>query len=352
MFKKKTLFVLGAGSSYEVNVPVGLGLAKAIGTKLDVRLGDYNRNIGEGDKYLLGQFQNQLPQQFNEYLAAGWRIRDGLPTANSIDDFLDMHSHDEQMQLIGKAAIVKSILEAEQESQLYFDQNNSRNKLMLEKLEGSWFMKFIRVLGRGIPKSNAAQIFDNVSFVVFNYDRCVEFFLLQALQAMYSLPLNDAASIVQDLSIIHPYGTIGELPHLGSDGTQVPFGGVENFDFNYIKLSQRIKTYTEQIAGTEVTNRVRNEVERAEQVVFLGFAYHAQNMLLLRPLEEFASSRPIYGTALGMSASDVAIATGELRSWFLPDDALSSDPFADIHIENGLTCAKMFDNYAKSIAGG
>jgi len=202
-FKKKTLFVLGAGSSYEVKLPVGLGLAKTIATKLDVRIGDHGKNVGEGDKYLLGQFQNHHPQQFNDYLRAGWRIRDGLPTASSIDDFLDMHSH-ELMQTIGKAAIVRSIIEAERESDLYFDPNDRSKRLGLEKLEGSWFMRFVRVLGRGISKNNAPQIFDNVSFVVFNYDRCVEFFLLQALQAMYSLPLNDAASIVQDLSIIHP----------------------------------------------------------------------------------------------------------------------------------------------------
>jgi hypothetical protein len=355
MFKKRTLFVLGAGSSYEVGLPLGLDLAKTIATKLDVRLGDDNRNLGRGDKYLLGMFENRHPQQFNDYLKAGWRIRDGLPTATSIDDFLDMHGHDELMQTIGKAAIVRSIIEAERESGLYFDQNNSRNKLVLEKLEGSWFMKFIRVLGRGIPKNNAPQIFDNVSFVVFNYDRCVEFFLLQALQAMYSIPLNDAAAIVQELSIVHPYGTIGELPHLdhGTDhGTQVPFGGIEHHDFNYIKLAQRINTYTEQVAGSEVSNRVRGEVERAEQVVFLGFAYHAQNMLLLRPMKEFASSMPVYGTALGMSDSDVELAKGELRSWFLPNEKLSSDPFDGFHIENELTCAKLFDNYAKSIAGG
>jgi hypothetical protein len=350
MFKKKTLFVLGAGSSYEVKLPVGLGLAKTIATKLDVRIGDHGKNVGEGDKYLLGQFQNHHPQQFNDYLRAGWRIRDGLPTASSIDDFLDMHSH-ELMQTIGKAAIVRSIIEAERESDLYFDPNDRSKRLGLEKLEGSWFMRFVRVLGRGISKNNAPQIFDNVSFVVFNYDRCVEFFLLQALQAMYSLPLNDAASIVQDLSIIHPYGTVGELSDLGN-GTQVPFGGIENYDFNYIKLAQRIRTYTEQLAGSEITNGIRNEIERAEQVVFLGFAYHAQNMLLLRPFEEFASSRPIYGTALGMSDSDVTIAKGELRSWFMPNDIFPSDPIESIHIENQLTCAKLFDNYAKSIAGG
>ena len=352
MFRKRTLFVLGAGSSYEVKLPVGLGLARDIATRLDVRLGDDNRNIGEGDKYLLGKFQSLYPQQFNQYLQASWRIRDGLPTAASIDDFLDMHSHDEHMQLIGKAAIVRSILEAERGSDLFFDQNNLRNKLVLEKLEGSWFMKFIRVLGRGITKRNAPQIFDNVSFVVFNYDRCVEFFLLQALQAMYSIPLNDAAAIVQDLSIIHPYGTIGELPNLASGSVQVPFGGIEDYDFNYITLAQRIKTYTEQVAGSEVTNGIRNEIERAEQVVFLGFAYHAQNMLLLRPFEELGLARPIYGTAVGMSDSDVSLARGELRSWFLPDHSLPSDPFNVIHIENQLTCAKLFDNYAKSIAGG
>lgn len=350
MFKKRTLFILGAGSSYEVKLPVGLGLATTIATKLDVRIGDHGRNVGRGDKYLLGQFQNQLPEQFNELLRAGWRIRDGLPTASSIDDFLDMHSHDELMQTIGKAAIIRSIIEAERDSDLFFDPGNRGNRLVLEKLEGSWFMRFIRVLGRGIPKKSAEQIFDNVSFIVFNYDRCVEFFLLQALQAMYSISVNEAAAIVQDLSIIHPYGTIGELPDL-DNGTQVPFGGLENYDFNYVKLAQRIKTYTEQIAGSETTNRIRMEVERAEQVIFLGFAYHAQNMLLLRPLEEMGSPIPIYGTALGMSDSDVALAMGELRSWFLPDHSLSKDPFDIIHIENKLTCAGLFDSYAKSIVG-
>ena len=53
-----------------------------------------------------------------------------------------------------------------------------------------------------------------------------------------------------------------------------------------------------------------------------------------------------------MSDSDVTIAKGELRSWFMPNDIFQSDPIESIHIENQLTCAKLFDNYAKSIAGG
>ena len=41
----------------------------------------------------------------------------------------------------------------------------------------TWLVKFMYMLGRGVPKENVREIFDNVSFIVFNYDRCVEFFL-------------------------------------------------------------------------------------------------------------------------------------------------------------------------------
>jgi hypothetical protein len=353
MFKRRTLFVLGAGASFEANLPVGLGLAKMIVKKLDVRVGDHGRNIGEGDGALLQQFKDQFPADFNGYLQAGWRIRDGLPTASSIDDFLDMHSHDELMQLAGKAAIVKTILEAERESHLFFDPNNSRDRsIVLGKLEASWFMRFLRVLGRNVAKANVRQIFDNVGFVVFNYDRCLEFFLLNALQAMYSISINEAVSIVQNLTIVHPYGTVGNLPDFGN-GNQIPFGGGDqHFDYNTITLAKRIKTYTEQIGGSEQTNAIRNEVIRADQIVFLGFAYHEQNMLLLRPPEELGHAIPIYGTAVGMSNSDVAIAIGELSSWFLPEAVEGSDLIESIHIENKLTCAALFDNYAKSFTSG
>jgi len=104
---------------------------------------------------------------------------------------------------------------------------------------------------------------------------------------MYSIQLNDAASIGKTFHH-SPYGTSASFPNCERQRPG-PFGGVEDYDFNYITLAQRIKTYTEQVAGSEVTNGIRNEIERAEQVVFLGFAYHTQNMLLLRPFEELGS---------------------------------------------------------------
>jgi hypothetical protein len=52
MFKRRTLFVLGAGASAEVDFPLGSQLAKAIGNKLDIRFeggtSGWNLTLGAG----------------------------------------------------------------------------------------------------------------------------------------------------------------------------------------------------------------------------------------------------------------------------------------------------------------
>jgi hypothetical protein len=55
MFKRRTLFILGAGASYEACLPTGVSLAKIIREKMDVRFGEGNKRIGGGDYDLFGQ---------------------------------------------------------------------------------------------------------------------------------------------------------------------------------------------------------------------------------------------------------------------------------------------------------
>jgi hypothetical protein len=55
------------------------------------------------------------------------------------------------------------------------------------------------MLARGIDRADVPQIFDNVSFVIFYYDRCVEHFLYNALQRLYSIREGEAADILADL---------------------------------------------------------------------------------------------------------------------------------------------------------
>lgn len=49
MFKRRTLIVLGAGASAEVDFPIGTGLATAIKSKMDIRFEGFNKNVGSGD---------------------------------------------------------------------------------------------------------------------------------------------------------------------------------------------------------------------------------------------------------------------------------------------------------------
>jgi hypothetical protein len=337
MFNRRTLFVCGAGTSFEAGLPLGVGLAEAIATKMDVRYdrGGYQQ-VGSGDFNLYDDIKQALPNQHNEHQQAAWVIRNGLGFAQSIDDFLDQHRSNAHINTYGKAAIVKTVLEAEQASDLYFNPFEG-GRFRGEELANTWFVKFMYMLGRGIPKENVRQIFDNISFIVFNYDRCIEFFLFHALQRLYNIGENEASAIMDDLSIIHPYGSIGSL-------REVPFGTTRA---DYVGLAKRIRTYTEQI---EIAGEIAVEVARAQSIVFLGFAYHSQNLQIIRP-QAPVPMIPVYGTAYKMSNSDIDVVSRRLVGFFLPDES-GQDRRVQIKLENKLTCADLFDNYARSLTGG
>jgi hypothetical protein len=166
----------------------------------------------------------------------------------------------------------------------------------------------------------------------------IEYFLLHALQRLYNMGENEAASIVDDLSIIHPYGSVGSLQ-------EVPFGTTRT---NYVTLAKGIRTYTEQVGDT--ANAIAVEMDRAQCIVFLGFAYHSQNLQIIRP-EEGKTMVPIYGTAYKMSSSDVDVVCRRLEGFFLTAES-GQDRASQIKLENKMTCADLFDNYARSLTGG
>ena len=257
--------------------------------------------------------------------------------AQSIDDFLDQHRTNHHVTQYGKAAIVKSVLEAERKSKLYY-QPHTEETFDQTRFADTWFLKFIHMLGREVPRENVSQIFDHVSFIIFNYDRSVEYFLRNALSNLYSIHLDQAQSIVDDLAIIHPYGLIP---------AQTSFGATRA---NYIKLAADIKTYTEQIADADLKTQLTDQILRAECIVFLGFAYHAQNIRLLQPAEGMAAKRT-YGTAYGMSNADRDLTAHQLAGFF-SSDIPAVGRLALIQLDNSLTAAGLFDYYAKSLSGG
>ncbi len=339
MFARRTLFICGAGTSFEAGLPLGVELAERIVEKTDIRFGANGYDpIGGGDFELYQDIKQALHLPNNEHQRAASIIRNGLGFSQSIDDFLDQHRTNERVSFYGKAVLVKSILEAESSSRLYVDMNKG-HRFSANQARGTWFVKFMYMLGRGLPKENVREIFENVAFIVFNYDRCIEHFLLHALQRLYNIADSEAQSIMDDLTIIHPYGSVGPL-------REVPFGGR---GYNCATLAKRIRTYTEQEAAGDVGNEIAVEVARAGCMIFLGFAYHRQNVRLLQPADKM-SARPIYGTAYKMSDSDVSIVTRELAG-FMDRGVRMQARESMTKLENKLTCTDLFDYYARSLSG-
>ena len=121
MFKQKTVFVVGAGASAEYKLPVGSELAGIISKKLDVNYDRYAQEPKSGDIELWQQLHYAHQDDVDKYQQAALLIRDGVLLSSSIDDFLDVHNENERAIHVGKATIVRSILEAERRSSLFYD---------------------------------------------------------------------------------------------------------------------------------------------------------------------------------------------------------------------------------------
>jgi hypothetical protein len=128
MFHSKTVFVLGAGASNEIDLPLGSGLAKTISEKVDIQFNDAGRvQPTGGDFRLYDLLKAKFPSEIREYQRAGWMIRDGVLLANSIDDFLDRHASKPSVVQYGKLAIVASILEGERDSRIFTSNRQPRD---------------------------------------------------------------------------------------------------------------------------------------------------------------------------------------------------------------------------------
>lgn len=336
--KRKTVFVLGAGASAEFGLPVGSELQETISSLLDIRFKDGMHKIS-GDNDILGVCRQLSDGDVNPYLHAGWLVRDGIKLSDSIDNFMDKHAQNERVQILGKLAIAKAICIAERESKLYVDTNNSYNKLDLSKLEDTWLLKLFRHLQRDVEYDRVERIFENTSFIVFNYDRCLEQFLVWALVLSYGIPSATAAEIVGSAEIYHPYGSLGNLPEFPKTAVGTLAFGESRYLLQ--PISERINTYAEQVRdGTEL-ERARDWVVAANQIVFLGFAYHPQNMSVLTPSTD-NDIKHVIGTAMSVSDYDRRLIETDIYEKLNPQKRHWNIDLTDS------TCAKAFDDFGRA----
>lgn len=343
MFPLKTVFILGAGSSAEVGLPTGDKLKYKISEKIDIRFPDGYR-MTSGDPKIFAAIkkraQQHLSQDPNPYMEAGWKLRDALPLGFSIDNVLDAHRDDEKATFVGKLGIVSSILEAEQQSAINFNPiGKPREKIDFQNLEATWFAGITKNLVERVAKKDLDKIFHNVSFVNFNYDRCLEHYLFQSIKVYYGVSDQEVAEVMKTLRMFRPYGKVGKLPWQIGDFSTVEFG-MENA--NLIQLSQEIKTFYESVHDTDEVSLIRAEIKSAQVVVFLGYAFHPQNQDLLFPQDESNWSR-LYATAFEFSPSDRDAIHNDLSR-----RAQRSLPKGTTHIVD-LKCGDLFREFQRSL---
>lgn len=146
-------FVLGAGSSFEVSMPTGGELKNKIASSLAFKVDHFGRLMGGDDQLraamsTLGQESDAIAS-VNDYYGAAKLIRDGMPQAPSIDNFIDSHRSNKQVAEIGKIAIASEILKAERKSKLYVNPTNAYNKPDFSQLSDTWFNEFFQLICLG-----------------------------------------------------------------------------------------------------------------------------------------------------------------------------------------------------------
>lgn len=338
MFKRRTLFIVGAGASKEVKFPIGADLAQIIADNMQP--GSRTERATIRDTALVAEYRQRVGYNnpYSDFMAAARRIHEGVELTHSVDDFLNVHQASPLMIEVGKAAIIRAIIAAESSCDMHVDQSNIYNRINVRNLGLTWFVKLMRVLAPGSGPSAAAHAFHNVSFIVFNYDRCLEHFLEYSIAALYGIDRMKARDIVNGIRIIHPYGKIGDLDVL-------PFGGEKNKDYAVLAIADRIKTYAERFEERDQLRQIRDEVFYSECIVFLGFSFLEQNMALLRPSMGM-KWKPVFGTALGLSDHSVKVVIEDILSTY---DSSQIDSSSSIELNNKIKCSELFDYYARSL---
>lgn len=303
--------IVGAGASCEAGLPSGDALKGRIASLLDIRFEDgWNQN--SGDHQITQAFRdfsssNGERGDINALLHKAWRIRDVVPAAAiSIDNFLDAHRGDTQMELCGKLAIVKAILDAEKGSKLR-DAERGMARFVLRDLVDTWYVGFFQMLTENVARADVADVFANVSIVTFNYDRCIERFLVQALTEYYEIEELESQRIIGKLTIHHPYGMVGALPWQDRQNG-VAFGYSNT---SLLNTSKQIKTFTEGLDDESLLSAIHQTVREAETVIFLGFAFHPSNMALLTPGGPCSAKR-VFATTLGLSKADEQVIQNDI----------------------------------------
>lgn len=301
---RKTTIIVGAGASKEFGLPTGVELKKTIGGKLNILWNDGRFTSGDLDIVEIFKYIERYKPEFSittgEFQHQCWHIRDNMALAPSIDNFLHTHQNNKPLVFAGKIAISKSIAEAEKECILYREIDKfGLTALYGDNVATTWLGRFFTILIAEKNFKGFLKALRNLTFISFNYDRCIHEFFCRAAKTYFMLDDENITEILEALNVIYPYGTIGD--YSWSNGKS-NFGQILRGQ-NLVDSTSNIQTFTEGLDNNQGDN-IYNAISNADNIIFMGFGFLTLNMDYLFQQETY-NQKVILATAKGLSKSSI-----------------------------------------------
>jgi hypothetical protein len=273
MFNRKITFILGAGTSAPYMFPSGPELVEKICLNLN---GDHTPEfellvkMGE-DPHLIKRFVGCLHNS----------------SINSIDSLLE---HRKEFLEIGKAAIAQALLPIESPQTLFAKRYELNGEREIQLYTARWYEYLVNIFNPSFE-----EFLNNISFITFNYDRSLEFFLMTALQNRYGKTEKECSEKLNSIPIIHIHGKLGELPWQSSEFVQ--YGGEGTTPSSISIARKNIRIIHEEIEADNQLKKAHALMNQANRIFFLGFGYHRLNVSRLQPGFASSSYGKVHGTA-------------------------------------------------------
>lgn len=267
MIKRKTAFILGAGSSKSYNMPTGIELKSKI-----INLSE------QADKFVNLGLSEYDPKKMKEFCK---RFR--LSNINSVDHFLELNN---QYSLYGKLSIALLIKEEEYSN--------------FERVfQDEWFQYLYNRIVSDIRDTNQFRkiIGNDLYFCTFNYDRLLDWAFAVSLlntfsnnvevQRKYELEGLDGILNFFNIKIDHVYGKIGDLNI--NDITKENYYETTEYFQKILLINERRRDLT----------GIQDELSDKDVVLFLGYGFNHDNNSLLN-LSTNLEGKASYATGYGL----------------------------------------------------
>ena len=143
---------------------------------------------------------------------------------------------------------------------------------------------------------------NNISFITFNYDRSLEYYLFEAIKNQFDKEPEECTEMMKNFPIVHLYGQLDPLPWQESSGKE--YSPTENIIDRLRAAPQNIKLISDErdVEKSEYFQKAYKLIQEAERIFFLGFSFDETNLNRLSLLS-ITDRKQIFATVSGIDPS-------------------------------------------------